>query len=149
MICIFSDVATAIKAKKAGFEKVKKVVFCSGKVYFDLTTARRERELADVAIIRMEQLYPFPYKAFEAEMKKYPAATQVVWCQDEPQNQGYWYYIQHHLLESLKEGQKLSYAGRPASASPAVGYYDKHYAQQKELLIAALGDVKAKPKKAA
>ena len=134
---------------KIDAKKVKKVVFCSGKVYFDLTTARRERELADVAIIRMEQLYPFPYKAFEAEMKKYPAATQVVWCQDEPQNQGYWYYIQHHLLESLKEGQKLSYAGRPASASPAVGYYDKHYAQQKELLIAALGDVKAKPKKAA
>lgn len=134
---------------KIDAKKVKKVVFCSGKVYFDLTTARRERELADVAIVRMEQLYPFPYKAFEAEMKKYPAATQVVWCQDEPQNQGYWHYIQHHLLESLKEGQKLSYAGRPASASPAVGYYDKHYAQQKELLIAALGDVKAKPKKAA
>jgi 2-oxoglutarate dehydrogenase E1 component len=130
-------------------KKVKKIVLCSGKVYFDLTTARRERELSDVAIVRVEQLYPFPYKAYETEIKKYPSATQVVWCQDEPQNQGYWYYIQHHLMESLKDGQKLSYAGRPASASPAVGYYDKHYAQQKELLIAALGEVKAKPKKAA
>jgi 2-oxoglutarate dehydrogenase E1 component len=130
-------------------KKVKKIVLCSGKVYFDLTTARRERELSDVAIVRVEQLYPFPYKAYETEIKKYPAATQVVWCQDEPQNQGYWYYIQHHLMESLKDGQKLSYAGRPASASPAVGYYDKHYAQQKELLIAALGEVKVKPKKAA
>jgi 2-oxoglutarate dehydrogenase E1 component len=134
---------------KIDAKKVKKVVLCSGKVYFDLTTARRERELTDVAVVRMEQLYPFPYKAFEAEMKKYPTATQVVWCQDEPQNQGYWYYIQHHLLESLKDGQKLSYAGRPASASPAVGYYDKHYAQQKELLVAALGEVKVKPKKVA
>ncbi len=133
---------------KIDAKKVKKVVFCSGKIYFDLTSARRERELADVAIVRMEQLYPFPYKAFEAELKKYPAATQIVWCQDEPQNQGYWYYIQHHLLEALKDGQKLSYAGRSASASPAVGYYDKHYAQQKELLIAALGEVKVKPKKA-
>jgi 2-oxoglutarate dehydrogenase E1 component len=141
---VIGEVDTKIDAKK-----VKKVVLCSGKVYFDLTAARRERDLSDVAIIRMEQLYPFPYKTLDAEMKKYPAATQVVWCQDEPQNQGYWYYIQHHLLESLKEGQKLSYAGRPASASPAVGYYDKHYAQQKELLIAALGEVKTKPKKAA
>ena len=134
---------------KIDAKKVKKVVFCSGKVYFDLTAARRERELTDVAIVRIEQLYPFPYKAFETEIKKYPSAAQIVWCQDEPQNQGYWYYIQHHLLESLKDTQKLSYAGRPASASPAVGYYDKHYAQQKELLIAALGDVKTKPKKAA
>jgi 2-oxoglutarate dehydrogenase E1 component len=141
---VIGEVDTKIDAKK-----VKKIVLCSGKVYFDLTAARRERDLSDVAIVRMEQLYPFPYKTLDAEMKKYPAATQVVWCQDEPQNQGYWYYIQHHLLESLKEGQKLSYAGRPASASPAVGYYDKHYAQQKELLIAALGEVKTKPKKAA
>ncbi len=134
---------------KVDAKKVKKVVLCSGKVYYALINARRERELGDVAILRVEQLYPFPYKALETELKKYPAATQVVWCQDEPQNQGYWFYIQHHLLESLKEGQKLSYAGRPASASPAVGLYDKHYAQQKELLAAALGELKTKPKKSA
>jgi 2-oxoglutarate dehydrogenase E1 component len=129
-------------------KKVKKLVACSGKVYYDLIAARRERELADTAIIRVEQLYPFAHKALEAELKKYPGLTQVVWCQDEPQNQGAWFYIQHHIGEALKEGQKLSYAGRPASASPAVGYYDKHYAQQKDLLNAALGEAKPKARKA-
>ncbi len=87
-------------------------------------------------------LYPFPHMSLEAELKKFPAATQVVWCQDEPQNQGAWFFVQHHIQEALKEGQRCSYAGRPASASPAVGYYDKHYAQQKDLLVAALGDAR-------
>jgi 2-oxoglutarate dehydrogenase E1 component len=128
---------------------VKKVVLCTGKVYYDLLIARRERELKDVALLRIEQLYPFPHKALEAELKKYPALTQVVWCQDEPQNQGGWFFVQHHIQDALKDGQRLSYAGRPASASPAVGYYDKHYAQQKDLLTAALGDApKTKTKKA-
>jgi 2-oxoglutarate dehydrogenase E1 component len=123
------------------------VVLCSGKVYYDLLVARRERELEDVALLRVEQLYPFPHKVLEAELRKYPNATQVVWCQDEPQNQGYWFYIQHHISEALKDGQKLSYAGRAASASPAVGYYDKHYAQQKELLAAALGEARTRARK--
>jgi 2-oxoglutarate dehydrogenase E1 component len=128
---------------------VRKVVICSGKVYYDLLVARRERELADVALLRLEQLYPFPHKSLEAELRRYPALTQVVWCQDEPQNQGAWFFVQHHIQEALKDGQRLSYAGRPASASPAVGYYDKHYAQQKDLLTAALGDApKSKTKKA-
>jgi 2-oxoglutarate dehydrogenase E1 component len=133
---------TIVEAKK-----VKKVVVCSGRVYYDLIAGRRERELVDTAIIRVEQLYPFPHKAFEAEMKKYPNATQVVWTQDEPQNQGAWFYIGHHIAVLLGEDQKLTYAGRPASASPAVGYYDKHYAQLRDLLTAALGEAKAKPKK--
>jgi 2-oxoglutarate dehydrogenase E1 component len=77
-------------------------------------------------------------------LAKYPNATQVVWCQDEPQNQGAWTFVQSFLLEALAAGQKLAYAGRPASASPAVGYYDKHYAQQTALLNAALGPSKAK-----
>ena len=124
--------------------KVKKLVICSGKVYYDLLLARRERELDDVALIRFEQLYPFPHKACEAEFKKFANVTQVVWCQDEPQNQGAWFYIQHHLSETLRDGQKLSYAGRPPSASSAVGYYDKHFAQQKELINAALGEAKAR-----
>ena len=129
--------------------KVKRVVFCTGKVYYDLLAARRERALEDVALVRIEQLYPFPHKAFEAEMKRYAHATQVVWCQDEPQNQGAWFYVQHHISEALREGQRLSYAGRAASASPAVGYYDKHYAQQKELIAAALGETRtARAKKA-
>ena len=106
----------------------------------DLLAERRARELeSEVALVRIEQLYPFPHKAFEAEFSRYPNATQIVWCQDEPQNQGAWFFIQHHFQEVLKDGQKLSYAGRPASASPAVGYYDKHFAQQKELLDNAFG----------
>ena len=129
--------------------KVKRVVMCTGKVYFDLLNARRERGLTDVALLRVEQLYPFPHKALEAELRKYPAATQLVWCQDEPQNQGAWFFVQHHILDALKDGQRLTYAGRPASASPAVGYYDKHYAQQKDLLNAALGESsKSKSRKA-
>jgi len=142
---------TVIGENTAGIDAkaVRKIVICSGKVYYDLTGARRERELTDVAILRVEQLYPFPHKALETEMRKYPGATQVVWCQDEPQNQGAWFFVQHHIQEALKEGQRLTYAGRPASASPAVGYYDKHYAQQKELLTAALGDApKTKTRKA-
>ena len=142
---------TVIGETDAGVDAkaVKKVVLCTGKVYYDLLIARRERELKDVALLRVEQLYPFPHKSLDAELKKYPAATQVVWCQDEPQNQGAWFFVQHHIQEALKDGQRLSYAGRPASASPAVGYYDKHYAQQKELLVAALGDApKSKTRKA-
>jgi 2-oxoglutarate dehydrogenase E1 component len=142
---------TVIGETHAGIDAkaVRKIVICSGKVYYDLTGARRERELADVAILRVEQLYPFPHKALEAEMRKYPGATQVVWCQDEPQNQGAWFFVQHHIQDALKDGQRLTYAGRPASASPAAGYYDKHYAQQKELLTAALGDApKTKTRKA-
>jgi len=127
--------------------KVKRVVACTGKVYYDLLVARREAEIDDVALVRVEQLYPFAHKAFEAELKKYPNAAQVVWCQDEPQNQGAWFYIQHHLGEALKDGQKLAYAGRPPSASPAAGYYDKHYAQQKELIKAALGEGKTRARK--
>ena len=135
---------TAAEAKA-----VKRVIACTGRLYYDLVASRRERETTDVAIIRLEQLYPFPHKAFEAELKRYPAVTNVAWAQDEPQNQGAWFYIQHHISELLKDGQKLAYAGRPASASPAVGYYDKHYAQLKDLLNAAFGGevkTKAKPK---
>jgi 2-oxoglutarate dehydrogenase E1 component len=127
--------------------KVRRVVVCTGKVYYDLLAARRERGLDDVALLRLEQVYPFAHKNFENELKRYPAATQVVWCQDEPQNQGCWFYVQHHITEALRDGQKLAYAGRPASASPAVGYYDKHYAQQKELIGAALGESRARPRK--
>ena len=128
--------------------KVKRVVLCSGKVYYDLLAGRRERSRQDVAIVRIEQLYPFPHKSLDAVLKGFPAATQIVWCQDEPQNQGAWFYAEHHIGEQLSGNQKLSYAGRPPSASPAVGYYDKHYAQQKDLISAAFGDPKPKARKA-
>ncbi|MGO4306411.1 MULTISPECIES: 2-oxoglutarate dehydrogenase E1 component [unclassified Cupriavidus] len=122
--------------------KVKRVIMCSGKVYYDLVNTRKERGATDTAIVRLEQLYPFPHKAVAAELKKYPGATEIVWCQDEPQNQGAWFFVQHYIMENMTEGQKLGYAGRPASASPAVGYYAKHNEQQKALLDAAFSKLK-------
>ncbi|KAA0888541.1 2-oxoglutarate dehydrogenase E1 component [Pusillimonas sp. ANT_WB101] len=119
-------------------ENVRRVIACSGKVYYDLIHARQEGEHNDVAILRVEQLYPFAHKAFQAELQKYPNAKEVVWTQDEPQNQGPWFYIQHHLYENMAEGQRLGYAGRQASASPAVGYLAKHQEQQRNLLEQAL-----------
>ena len=123
-------------------EKVKRVIVCSGKVYFDLIKKREDKGADDVAIVRIEQLYPFPHKAFGAELKKYPNATDLVWCQDEPQNQGAWFFIQHNLHENMSEGQRLGYAGRAASASPAVGYSHLHQDQQKALIEAAFGKLK-------
>ena len=134
---VIGEVDDKIEAKK-----VKRVVACSGKVYYDLVNARKTRAQTDTAIIRVEQLYPFPHKSFAAELKKFPNLTELVWAQDEPQNQGPWFQIQHNIFESLEAGQRLAYAGRPASASPAVGYYDKHYAQQKELLDTAFSKLK-------
>jgi 2-oxoglutarate dehydrogenase E1 component len=128
--------------EKIDAKKVKRVIACSGKVYYDLVNSRKERGQTDTAIIRVEQLYPFPHKSFVAELKKFPNMAELVWTQDEPQNQGPWFQIQHNIFESLEEGQKLAYAGRPASASPAVGYYDKHYAQQKALLETAFSKLK-------
>ena len=122
--------------------KVKRMVVCSGRVYYDLLAERRQREVNDVAIVRLEQLYPFPHKAFAAEVKRYPQLRDIVWCQDEPQNQGAWFFVQHHIHENMLEGQRLGYAGRPASASTAVGYYAKHAEQQKELLAGAFGKLK-------
>jgi 2-oxoglutarate dehydrogenase E1 component len=123
-------------------KKVKRIVLCSGKVYYDLLHTRRERKEDDVALMRIEQLYPFPHKALATEFRKYPNATEIVWCQDEPANQGSWFYTQHHLLENMTDGQKLGYAGRAPSASPAVGYYAKHVEQQKALLDTAFGKLK-------
>jgi 2-oxoglutarate dehydrogenase E1 component len=121
---------------------VKRVIACCGKVYYDLATKRIETQRADVAIIRVEQLYPFPHKQFQAEIAKYPNATEVVWCQEEPQNQGAWYQTAHYLRENMREGQKLYYAGRPASASPAGGYKARHDERQKALVEQAFGKYK-------
>jgi 2-oxoglutarate dehydrogenase E1 component len=123
-------------------EKVRRVIACSGKVAYDLIRKRDEKKAWDVAVVRVEQLYPFPHKAFAAEIKRFAEATEVVWCQDEPQNQGAWFFIQHQIHENMNEGQKLGYAGRPASASPAVGYSHLHVEQQKALLDQAFGKLK-------
>ena len=123
-------------------DKVKRVIACSGKVYYDLAKKREEKGADDVAILRVEQLYPFPHKVFAAELKKYTNATDLVWCQDEPQNQGAWFFIQHNIHENMQEGQKLGYAGRAASASPAVGYSHLHQEQQKALVDAAFAKLK-------
>ncbi len=123
-------------------DKVKRLVACSGKVYYDLVKHREEKAADDTVLIRVEQLYPFPHKAFAAELKKYPNVTEVVWCQDEPQNQGAWFFVQHHLHENMVEGQKLGYSGRAASASPAVGYSHLHQEQQKALVDGAFTKLK-------
>ena len=134
---------TVIPENKAlDAKKVKRVVACSGKVYYDLVKKREEKGADDVAILRVEQLYPFPHKAFSTELKKYPNATDVVWCQDEPQNQGAWFFVQHYIHENMLDGQKLGYSGRAASASPAVGYSHLHQEQQKALVEGAFGKLK-------
>jgi 2-oxoglutarate dehydrogenase E1 component len=126
--------------KKA--DKVKRIVACSGKVYYDLARKREEKGFDDVVLIRVEQLYPFPHKAFAAELKKYPNAVDIVWCQDEPQNQGAWFFVQHYIHENMSEGQKLGYSGRAASASPAAGYSHLHQEQQKVLVDGAFAKLK-------
>lgn len=124
-------------------KKVKRVILCSGKVYYDLVNARREKKINDIAIVRLEQLYPFPKDSLEKEMAKYPKATEIVWAQEEPRNQGAWYWMasRHHLVTQIGPKQKLLLVARPASSSPAVGYLAKHNEQQKALIESALGKI--------
>ena len=122
-------------AERADNGKVKRVILCSGQVYYDVAAGRAERALEEeVAIVRVEQLYPFPYAEAEAELAKYPNAADIMWVQEEPKNQGAWYQTRHRLEYLAQNGQKVVYAGRPASASPAVGYASKHTAQLKQLV---------------
>jgi len=119
-------------------KKVTRLVFCSGKVYYDLLETRREHQIEHIALIRIEQQYPFPRVDYEAILARYPNAQELVWCQEEPRNQGAWYQILHHLREPLGNQQDILYAGRPASASPAAGYYSLHVEQQRALIEQAL-----------
>jgi len=118
--------------------KVTRVVFCSGKVYFDLLDSRRSDAIDNVALVRVEQLYPFPSEEYAAALRKYPQAREVVWCQEEPQNQGGWYQIRHRLQEPLAKNQTLLYAGRAPAAAPATGIFQVHVEQQQALVDAAL-----------
>jgi 2-oxoglutarate dehydrogenase E1 component len=125
-------------AEVADKEKVKRVVLCSGKVYYDLIETLATTQQQDVAIVRVEQLYPIPREDLSAVLHSYPGDCEVAWCQEEPQNQGAWYQSIHNLLANMQEGQTLYYAGRPSSASPAVGYYSVHMEEQKALVNEAL-----------
>jgi 2-oxoglutarate dehydrogenase E1 component len=120
-------------------QKVTRLVACSGKIYFELLAARRERKIEHIALVRIEQLYPFDDRRLAEEMNKYPGLKQLFWCQEEPENQGAWYAKHHRLTQLIGEGQSLSVVARPASSSPAVGYASRHVCQQKIVIDAALG----------
>jgi 2-oxoglutarate dehydrogenase E1 component len=118
--------------------KITRVVLCSGKVYYDLIEARRKENLKHVALIRIEQLYPFPLEEFRQELTAYTHLKELVWCQEEPENQGAWHQIKHRFLSLLDHDIVLSYAGRPMSAAPAVGQFHRHLEQQKKVVEDAL-----------
>ncbi|RRQ20547.1 2-oxoglutarate dehydrogenase E1 component [Thiohalobacter thiocyanaticus] len=118
---------------------VNRVILCSGKVYYELLEKRREVGLDDVAIIRLERLYPFPETILRQTLEQYPNVETYIWCQEEPRNQGAWYSTQHHLYAALPCDSPLEYVGRPFSAAPAVGYNWLHVQQQHRLVAEALG----------
>ena len=120
-------------------EKVKRVVVCSGKVYYDLLERRRAEEINNIAIVRIEQLYPFPYDEFERVLESYANAEELLWCQEEPKNQGAWFITRRRLMKSKLDQMRLLLSSRPASAAPAAGYKSMHVQQQRELVEAALG----------
>ena len=121
-------------------KKITRLVFCSGKVYFDLLEARREdtNNLKHVAIARLEQIYPFPSDLFKAEIANYTHLKEFVWCQEEPKNQGVWYNSNHHFIDHLDSRVSVTYTGREPSASPAVGKFHVHIEQQKAVVHDAL-----------
>jgi 2-oxoglutarate dehydrogenase E1 component len=132
----FREVISEADAMDPG--TVNRLVLCSGKVYYDILEARREKGIAGIAIARVEQLYPYPAEAIAAEFVRYPKLREVVWAQEEPENQGAWYFIRDRLTAALSPGQTLLYAGRPNMAAPSGGDYHRHLERQKELVEGAL-----------
>ena len=135
--CVIDDSSVVVK-------KVKKVILCSGKVFYHLLEERDSKNISNVAIIRIEQLYPFPDKEIDEILTKYKGINEIVWCQEEPRNQGAWYNSQHFLRAAavrLSEDLSLEYVGRPSSAAPASGYMSVHLEEQKKFIEEAL-DVK-------
>ena len=137
----------AIDPKTTGFIKlkksknIKKVIICSGKIYFDLLEAREKFKKDDIVFYRVEQLYPFPVKALAKELKPYAKNANFYWCQEEPKNMGAWFMIRHRLEEILnetKKGFKLNVVARNSSAAPAGGYQKYHFKRQKEIVTKAL-----------
>ena len=125
-------------------DRVRKMIFCSGKVYYDLLEARRKEEIDDIPIVRIEQLYPFPQDAYRDAIQQYPNVEDIVWCQEEPKNQGAWYHIRHRLQAPLAEGQHLHYVGRSTAASTAAGYYKLHVKEQRQVINEALAPYEGK-----
>tara|TARA_R110000868_G_scaffold6011_3_gene34941 strand:- start:794 stop:3622 length:2829 start_codon:yes stop_codon:yes gene_type:complete len=123
---------------KLDTKNVTQIVFCSGKVYYDLHEQRRISKLNNIAIIRIEQLYPFPETESQRVFETYPNAKDIVWCQEEPENQGAWISMMPNLSALLRDGQVLRYAGRKSAASPSVGYHAIHEKEQKALVTEAL-----------
>ena len=120
--------------------KITRLVLCSGKIYYELLQRRRDEKINHTAIIRIEQLYPFPYDALKAEINKYPHAREIVWAQEEPKNQGAWYSTRHRIVSCLPQNDhRLFYAGRAPMAAPAAGYPALHNRQQVDLINQALG----------
>jgi 2-oxoglutarate dehydrogenase E1 component len=120
---------------------VERVILCSGKVFYDLRAARRERGIDNIAIVRLEQLYPFPEEELLQVLATYPNINDAIWCQEEPVNQGAWYSSQHHMRRAIHHHHRdvyLRYVGREASAAPAAGYMALHLAQQEEFINQAL-----------
>ncbi len=118
--------------------KIKRVVLCAGKVYYDLYEEVQKQGIKDIALVRIEQLYPFPRPQLVKELKRHGPSAKIVWCQEEPLNQGAWYQIQHHLRHCAQARQSVHYAGRTRSPSPAVGHMAEHVAEQKQLIADAL-----------
>ena len=129
--------ALLIIADELPAKSVKKVILCSGKIYYDLLEKREANNITDIALIRIEQLYPFPIEILNREMAKYQA-KEYVWCQEEPENMGAWGFIHSRVKDKLKIGDKLKVVSRPEAASPATGYMKVHKQEQEELINKAL-----------
>ena len=132
--------------KLAPDERIRRVVMCSGKVYYDLYAEREKRGIDDVYLLRIEQLYPFPHRLLVQELSRFPKETEYVWCQEEPWNMGAWHFVEPHIewvLTTIGARQtRPAYAGRPAAAAPATGLLSKHLKEQAKLLDEALGEEK-------
>ncbi len=122
-------------------EKITRLILCSGKVYYDLLSEREAKQIKHIALVRIEQLYPFPRAQVKEQLEAYSHVKEIIWCQEEPRNQGAWFTLRHRLEACLTDGQSLHYVGRASSASPAAGYKKLHVKQQQELVNKALGVV--------
>ncbi|MGB2218454.1 MAG: 2-oxoglutarate dehydrogenase E1 component, partial [Porticoccaceae bacterium] len=121
--------------------KVRRVILCSGKVYYHLLEERQERGIDDIALIRLEQLYPFPDTELQGILQPYKDIEDIIWCQEEPMNQGAWYSSQHHMrhvIQHLNPKLNLRFVGRESSAAPASGYMSVHLEEQKKFINQAL-----------